>query len=346
MGPKKIPNKPPQVTQVKLDPVTSAFLSELKVDVNKLTLNESSVKNVLNTLIKTIGQLKNEITQLRESGSEISSDEEEWEVKVGKGKNGTNLPRGGGGDDNRRKGYGVPINIQAQVRNNSDQIDNNQQRNMKGTILFASPENAAKNLKSILKEPEEIGEEQYTQQICDTIEKYYGVHIDPALDIEACHPTSKGCGIIRFNNRRMGSAYAKLCSAILKGPKPSKTRKEEEIAGQPGERKRGATDGNEMEGGAMEGEASVEGAQKGEARKVIRPNFWLTFQLTKRRSDLIRKLKELKRDGKINHFTSNENGIITVTLKKGAAPKRLTMDYKNENSKTYYVSELLQLVSC
>jgi len=346
MGPKKIPNKPPQVTQVKLDPVTSAFLSELKVDVNKLTLNESSVKNVLNTLIKTIGQLKNEITQLKESGSEISSDEEEWEVKGGKGKNGTNLPRGGGGDNNRWKGHGVPTNIQAQVRYNSDQIDNNQQRNMKGTILFASPENAAKNLKSILKEPEEIGEEQYTQQICDTIEKYYGVHIDPALDIEACHPTSKGCGIIRFNNRRMGSAYAKLCSAILKGPKPSKPRKEEEITGQPGGGKRGSTEGNKMEGGAMEGEASVEGAQKVEARKVKRPNFWLTFQLTKRHSDLIRKLKELKRGGKINHFTSNENGIITVTLKKGGAPKRLTMDYKNDNSKTYYVSELLQLISC
>ena len=128
---------------------------------------------------------------------------------------------------------------------------------MKGTLLFASPENAAKNLKSILKEPEEIGEELYTQQICDTIEKYYGVHIDPALDIEACHPTSKGCGIIRFNNRRMGSAYAKLFSAILKGPKPSQPRKEEEIVSQPG-----AMEGNEMEGGAMEGNASVQGAQK------------------------------------------------------------------------------------
>ena len=341
MGPKKIPNKPPQVTQVKLDPVTSAFLSELKVDVNKLTLNENSVKSVLNTLIKTIGQLKNEITQLKESGSESSSDEEEWEVKGGKGKNGTNLPRGGGGDNNRWKGNGVPTNIQAQVRYNSDHIDQNQQRAMKGTLLFASPENAAKNLKSILEEPEEIGEEPYTQQICDTIEKYYGVHIDPALDIEACHPTSKGCGIIRFNNRRMGSAYAKLCSAILKGPKPSQPRKEEEIVSQPG-----AMEGNEMEGGAMEGKASVQGAQKEEVRKVKRPNFWLTFQLTKRRSDLIRKLKELKRDGKINHFTSNENGVISVTLSKAAAPKRLTLDYKNDNSKTYYVGELLQLVSC
>ena len=139
----------------------------------------------------------------------------------------------------------------------------------------------------------------------------------------------------------MGSAYAKLCSAILKGPKPSQPRKEEEIVSQPG-----AMEGNEMEGGAMEGKASVQGAQKEEVRKVKRPNFWLTFQLTKRRSDLIRKLKELKRDGKINHFTSNENGVISVTLSKGAAPKRLTLDYKNDNSKTYYVGELLQLVSC
>ena len=35
-------------------------------------------------------------------------------------------------------------------------------------------------------------------------------------------PTSKNCGIIRFKNQRMGSAFAKLCSAILKGPKTIK----------------------------------------------------------------------------------------------------------------------------
>ena len=87
MPPRKVPLKPPQVTPVKLDQNTSAFLSELNVDVKKLTLNENSIKNVLNTLIQTIGQLKSEITCLKESGSDFSSDGEEWEVKGGeKGK--------------------------------------------------------------------------------------------------------------------------------------------------------------------------------------------------------------------------------------------------------------------
>ena len=201
---------------------------------------------------------------------------------------------------------------------------------MKGNILFASPENESKNLKSIIQEPEEIGEENYTQHICDTIKEHYGVTIDPVLDIAACHPTSKGCGIIRFKNRRMGSAFAKLCSAILKGPKS--TKKE-------------GPDGEEGEGSA---EGQGEGAQKDGSKKVrkgVRPNFWLTFQLTKRRADLIKKLKELKKSGKISHFTSNENGVINLFINKGEAPKRLTMDYRVFQSKTYYIAELLQLVS-
>ncbi len=139
-----------------------------------------------------------------------------------------------------------------------------------------------------------------------------------------------GCGIIRFKNRRIGSAFAKLCSAILNGPKPSK--KEE-------------PDVETCEGSAEgQGEgAQIEGAKK--ERKGTRPNFWLTFQLTKRRADLIKKLKELKKDGKISHFTSNENGVINLVRNKGEAPKRLTMDYRADHSKTYYVAELLQLVS-
>ena len=330
---RKVPNKPPQVTPVKLDQNTSAFLSELNVDVKSLTLNENSIKNVLNTLIKTIGQLKNEITYLKETGSEFSSDGEEWEVKGGeKGKKSVKKPRGGVGEEKRGwKGNGVPSNLQEQVRHNSDYIDNIHQRTMKGNILYVSPENESKNLKSIIQEPEEIGEENYTQHICDTIKEHYGVTIDPVLDIAACHPTSKGCGIIRFKNRRIGSAFAKLCSAILKGPKTAKK------------------EGPDVETGERSAEGQGEGAQTDGAKKKeskgIRPNFWLTFQLTKRRADLIKKLKELKKDGKISHFTSNENGVINLVRNKGEAPKRLTMDYRADHSKTYYIAELLQLVS-
>ena len=98
--------------------------------------------------------------------------------------------------------------------------------------------------------------------------------------------------------------------------------------------------------GSAEGQG--EGAQNDGAKKLrkgICPNFWLTFQLTKRRSDLIKKLKELKKDGKISRFTSNENGVINLVRNKGEAPKRLTMDYRVDHSKTYYIAELLQLVS-
>ena len=90
---------------------------------------------------------------------------------------------------------------------------------MKGNLIYVFLENESKNLKSKIKEPEDIVEEIYTQHICDTIKEHYGVTIDPVLDIAACHPSSR---IKRFKNQRMGSAFAKLCSAILKGPKTTK----------------------------------------------------------------------------------------------------------------------------
>ena len=65
-------------------------------------------------------------------------------------------------------------------------MDHIHQRTMKGNLIYVLPENESKNLKSKIQKPEEIGEENYTQHIFDTIKEHYGVTTDPVLDIATC----------------------------------------------------------------------------------------------------------------------------------------------------------------
>ena len=68
--------------------------------------------------------------------------------------------------------------------------------------------------------------------------------------------------------------------------------------------------------------------------------------LSYRRSDIVRELKQQKKNRKIFKFTSDENGEIYVIKQQGDPKIRLTMDWtKPDDSKTYTKNELLQLLS-
>ena len=91
-----------------------------------------------------------------------------------------------------------------------------------------------------------------------------------------------------------------------------------------------------------EGESDEERKQR-VAGKV---NLFMTFLLTRARSDLIRCLRGLKKDGKINKFSNNSNGDIFMQISDSSTKLRLTYDWKDDNSKTWTpteVKEYLQL---
>ena len=248
--------------------------------------------------------------------------------------------------------------LSSRVRKNEDYSDFIHQRSVKGKIIVVSPNNPDKNLETLIKDPSDLKDETYLEQMIRLIKLYYDVDIKKS-DVINCHPTKQpGCGIIVFGNRNIGSAFAKLSQAIKTGGVKrvvSEDRSNVEGGSEKGETeevsggsKMGVAQG-ESQMGAAEGD--LEGAKrtqdKGEKSKgktpILRPNFWLTFQMTTRRSALIKKLKELKKNNKIYKFNSDENGEISFTRQKDGRKQRLTMDWLDENSKTYTVEELVKL---
>ena len=65
----------------------------------------------------------------------------------------------------------------------------------------------------------------------------------------------------------------------------------------------------------------IEGIKTG---KNIGVNVFFNFQLTKRRSKLLYKIRQLKKSGKISKFYSDENGMLTVKMEEGGEKVKVT----------------------
>ena len=88
----------------------------------------------------------------------------------------------------------------------------------------------------------------------------------------------------------------------------------------------------------------MEGIKTGENMGL---NVFFNFQLTKRRSKLLFKIRQLKKDGKISKFYSDENGMLTVMVKKkenGGKKEKVTYYNKNKDGppKTFTEEELVR----
>ena len=83
--------------------------------------------------------------------------------------------------------------------------------------------------------------------------------------------------------------------------------------------------------------------------KNIGYNVFLNFHLTRRRSNLLYKIRQMKKEGKIAKFYSDENGQLTIMAKKkedGGVKQKITYYTQNRNSspKTLHEEEMVALV--
>lgn len=212
-----------------------------------------------------------------------------------------------------------------QERNNTDRIDALAQRNLKGNFIIHSPENQGKGLTSLLKRESDLGEESYVDHVRGLVESHYGVDI-PRSDIAACHPLSNGAAILKIWNRKNCAPYHKLVAAVKVGGKFGLQQKQR------------ARD--KKQGG--EGEKEEKGTEE-----VKRPNLFLTFQLTRRRSELVKHLKTLKKSRKISSFTTDQNGLITFKKTFDSEKIFVTVkcDEEDSDKRTLWISEIDSMVN-
>ena len=102
-----------------------------------------------------------------------------------------------------------------------DEVDDVRQRSLKGNIFLTSRNIPAKPgkpaVRSVIKSDEELGDKSLTNHVIDLIHEKYNVHI-PECDIQACHRLPHGAVILRIWNRKAGSPWSKLVSAIKSKP--------------------------------------------------------------------------------------------------------------------------------
>lgn len=256
--------------------------------------------------------------------------------------------RGGNGDGGAgdwqevsKKKIGKDMhNIRKDIQYNGDIADFAWQRGQKGNFIITSLPNVAKGIKSqILAETDLPKGMTFEDHILKLIRETYGVNI-PKNDIQACHPLGENSAIIKIWNRRPGSAFHKLVTAVKCGgvPKPKNLGKSSETkeggAGVKDDvREKGEEQSAELGGGAGDSGGASD-VQPGVTNKNSARVF-INFHLTRKRYILLGHLKTLKKEKKIFKFFTNENGDISVKVRKDSIKKQLTIDQNTDGSKTY-----------
>ena len=117
--------------------------------------------------------------------------------------------------------------LENRIRAQGDQLDEIQQRGLKGNIILSSPNKDGKAC--LIKAPQCLDEENSSvlDHALDLVKKKYGVVL-PATDVQACHhlpswtkgkkgqPEFKSV-LIRVWNRVPGSAWCQLVDRIMQG---------------------------------------------------------------------------------------------------------------------------------
>ena len=104
-----------------------------------------------------------------------------------------------------------------------DEVDDVRQRSLKGNLFLTSrnitaePRLGKRAVKSVIKSDEELGDQSLTSHVIDLLDQKYKVRI-PESDIQACHRLPHNAVILRVWNRKAGSAWSKLVSAIKSKP--------------------------------------------------------------------------------------------------------------------------------
>ena len=191
--------------------------------------------------------------------------------------------------------------LQERIRAQEDETDEVRQRSLKGNLILSSPQNADKNLHTLLKSDETLAAERtsLTDHVLDLINTKYGVRI-PKSDLQALHRLPNSSIVIRVWNRTEGSAWSVLINRIKMGGK----------------------------------------------KEMKSMNVFLSFHLTRRRSELVKELKKQKRLQNVYKFYTDENGAITFRDRQDGLKVKITYAWNREceNPKTLTVNELIRLV--
>ena len=208
--------------------------------------------------------------------------------------------------------------LKKQQRELDDSQDAMWQRNLKGNFIINSPDNPEKGLKTEILTDDQLKEKNttFTEHIIGLVKEHYGVDMPPE-DISACHRLKNGAALMKVWNRKNESAYSKLVNAVRTGGKAGAERKKMR-------------------------------ADKTPAKDLPKRNVFICFQMTRRRSELIKKLKSEKKANKITKFSSNQNGAITMTWKPTANGSEksvtLTKSWDDTQGKTFTTDEIDELL--
>ena len=224
-----------------------------------------------------------------------------------------------GWQDSRVKNIEKDVDtLKKQQREVDDSQDAMWQRNLKGNFIINSPDNPEKGLKTELLTDDQLKEKNitFTEHVIGLVKEHYDVDM-PSEDISACHRLKNGAALLKVWNRKNESAYQKLVGAVRSGGKAGAERKKMR-------------------------------ADKTPAQDLPRRNVFICFHMTRRRSELIKKLKSEKKAHKITRFSSNQNGSITMTWKplENGPEKSITItrNWDDIDGKTYTPSEIDELI--
>jgi len=108
--------------------------------------------------------------------------------------------------------------LEKQNRAQGDLLDEIQQRSMKGNIILSGV--PGKDKPSLIKSQEQLKQEKVTSTnyACQLIKSKYNVTV-PENDIQACHYLPNNTILVRFWNRKEGTAWDHLTTEIKKGGK-------------------------------------------------------------------------------------------------------------------------------
>jgi hypothetical protein len=108
------------------------------------------------------------------------------------------------------------LDISNQLQEQKDQLDEVQQRGLKGNIIISSPTSDGKT--SLLKTESDLEKDGISviDHALSLIKSKYDVVI-PVSDVQACHHLPNKSILLRVWNRRPGSAWASLTQAIKTG---------------------------------------------------------------------------------------------------------------------------------
>ena len=106
----------------------------------------------------------------------------------------------------------------SRIREAEDELDEVKQRSLKGNLILTSPSNIQQGLTSLFMSDTELQANNitFTGHVVDLIRQKYGVVV-PEQDIQACHRLPNGSIVLRIWNRKPGSAWSALLTAIKSG---------------------------------------------------------------------------------------------------------------------------------